>query len=32
VFWKPALFPFPGKETRSQVDPLDWAILNHWLP
>jgi len=25
-----ALFPFSGKEAPTVVDPLDWAILNHW--
>jgi hypothetical protein len=24
--------PFSGKETPNLVDPLDWAIQNHWAP
>jgi hypothetical protein len=37
IFWRsktfqPAPFLISGKEAPTQVDQLDWDILNHWTP
>jgi hypothetical protein len=31
-FWNLAPFQFSGKEVPNLVDPLDQAILSHWVP
>jgi hypothetical protein len=32
MFWKLALFSFSSKEAPKHTDPLDQAILSHWVP
>jgi len=32
TFRKPTVLPLSGKEAPNLVDPLDRAILSHWLP
>jgi len=32
TFQKPVLFPSLVKEAPNLVDPLDQAILSHWMP
>jgi hypothetical protein len=31
MVWKLALLPSSGKETLNLVDPLDRAIVSHWV-
>jgi len=32
TFQKPVLFPFSGKGPPNMMDPVYWAIHNHWAP